>query len=50
MASADLTNAPAYVVPRGLLVESAATLRALSDGVRESVVLRVGTEQGAELW
>lgn len=46
MASADLTNAPAYVVPRGLLVESAATLRALSDGVRESVVLWVGTEQG----
>ena len=27
-------------------MESAATLRALSDGVRESVVLWVGTEQG----
>ena len=35
-----------YLVPRSILVESAALLRSLSGGTRESVVLWAGTVQG----
>ena len=45
MASGGLGGTSVYVVPRRVLVESAATLRALSDGVRESVVLWIGRAQ-----
>lgn len=39
-----------YVVPRGILLESAEELRSLSAGVRESVVLWLGVSEAEVAW
>lgn len=48
MGNGNVGGALTYVVPRSLLKESAHVLRSLSDGVRESVVLWIGTEQAGK--
>lgn len=43
-----MSNVLRYVVPRGIVAESAGTLRSLSDGRREAVILWTGTPQAEE--